>query len=101
MSVTITFHTVAERTPKHGQAIIYLKPFYSFGFEDFHPMECEVEYIWIEKDEEGEVTGNAVTYTDGDGDQMDGHTLEIMFDGVCPDDNWLWISVDEYHKSFE
>lgn len=100
MPVTLTFYTMSEKTPEHGQAIIYLRKGYSFDMPYFEPQECEVEYQWLEVDEEGDQTGNAVIYTPGD-EPLEGHTLTILFDGwEAEKGDYYWIPIEEYYKAF-
>lgn len=94
MSVTFTFHTVAERKPAHGQGIIWLRKTSSFGHEGFDPRQIEVEYVW----DDGE--GCSCGY-DGEEEELDGFSLRIMFDGEYVDEEELWIPLEEYWAAFD
>jgi hypothetical protein len=87
MSVTFTFHTVAESKPAHGEDIIWLKKVQGFH-EGFDPRQIQVEYVW--DDEEGTTCGY-----NGE-KEVEGCTLKILFDGWEADDDDLWIPLEEY-----
>jgi hypothetical protein len=93
MPVTFTFYRKSERTPEHGEDIIYLKERSSFDYEGFEPRECEVEYCWFEQDEDG-FNGRQVCYEEGV--EVPNAKLEILVDGCVMDDNSLWCPVEEY-----
>lgn len=115
MSVTITFHTVAEKVPTHGQEIIHLRKTSSFGFDGFEPQQITVEYQLTILDD-GEDSGSAVCWDpafthkygdvftlpcdDGSGDEIT-YRVDILLDcyHAQPDD--LWIDQEEYWACFD
>ncbi len=100
MSVTITFHEISEKKPRHGQVIIWLRPTESFGYSGFNPTEIEVEYSWEDLDENADPTGDYISYVENDKVPM-GARLVILFGGIVVSNDSLWISLDEYWKSFD
>ena len=81
MAVQLTFYRLSEKKPEHREDIIWLKCNSSFGYESFEPRELSAEYSWFEVDEDGNQTGNQCCYTEGDGEILEGHVLEILFKG--------------------
>lgn len=94
MSVTITFYTVAEKRPEHGQEIIWLRKTSSFGYDGFYPRHIVVEYSW----DDGE--GCSCGYSPEDGDTLEGFNLRVLFDGEYAEESDLWLDVEEYWKCF-
>ena len=101
MAIQITFYRISEKKPKHNDEIIWLKPTGSFGYYGFEPREITVEYSWTEVDEKGSETGNQCCYSEEDGEELEGHKLEIIFSGYTADDNDLWCSIDDYWACFD
>lgn len=100
--LNIKFYSVAERKPKCGDEIIYLKPVSSFGSEGFRPTETTVEYCWFEKDEDGDFNGCQICYNEGDeNDPPENCSLEIMFDDYIAQPDWFWCTIDEYWNYFD
>jgi len=109
MSVTITFHTVAEKVPNHGQEIIWLRKTSSFGYDGFEPQQVEVEYQLTELDEDGEDSGNAwswcteYTYKYGEiltNDDVP-QRVDMLFDCWHAQPTDLWIDLEEYWACFD
>ena len=102
MAVQITFYRLSEKKPEHYEDIIWLKNTTSYGIvESFEPRELSAEYCWFEVDEDGNQTGNQCCYTDGDGDILEGHVLEILFKGYIAQPEWLWCSVEDYWNALD
>ena len=102
MAVQITFYRLSEKKPEHYEEIIWLKNTTSYGIvESFEPRELSAEYCWFEVDEDGNQTGNQCCYTDGDGDILKGHVLEILFKGYIAQPEWLWCSVEDYWNALD
>lgn len=109
MSVTITFHTFAERMPAHQQSIIWLQRTSSFGFQGFDPQQIEVEYSLTVLDEDGEDSGTSICWNKrwkrkpGDIFKQHGnqYRVDVLLDGwhASPED--LWIDVEEYWACFD
>ena len=102
MAVQITFYRISEKKPKHHDVIIWLKNTTSYGtIESFEPREIKVTSCWFEVDGDGEYTGNQYCYSDEDSETLEGHTLEILFDGYIAQPEWLWCSVDDYWAALD
>ena len=95
--ITFNFYTLEERTPKHGEEIIFLSKRYSFDSVAFDPILTTVEYVWDEEID-GEYTGTSVCYTEGEDMNDPNLRLRIIFDGYYAEDCY-WCPVDEYTKS--
>lgn len=92
MSVTFTFHTVAEKRPAAGEEIIWLKK--TGGcLEGFDPRQVTVECYWEDDN------GTTVCF---DGEEViEGHELKMSFDGWIVSDDDVWISVDDYWAALD
>ena len=99
MTKTLTFYTIAERTPKHDEIIVWLREVGDSFAEGYTLTDCEVEYQWTEVDEDGEDTGSGVVYN-GEG-SLKNHKLSILFDGYEVEDDWLWMPAEEYWGSLD
>lgn len=105
MPVTITFHKISEKKPKHMEDIIWLRNTSSFGNSGFEPREIQAEYQWTSLDENGWEDGLSFTYEEGDDEilfeEHENMRLDILFDGYIVKDDTLWISQDDFWKCFE
>lgn len=101
MAIQFTFYRVSEKKPKHNEEIIWLKSTSVFAYEGFEPKEVTVEYSWFEIDENGYPTGDQCCYSEEDGETLEDHVLQIIFDGYVVEDSWLWCSVDDYWKALD
>lgn len=101
MAVQITFYRLSEKKPENYEEIVWLKCNSSFGYEGYEPREITVEYCWFEVDEDGNQTGNQCGYSKEDGDTLEGHELEIIFDSYIAEPDWLWCSVEDYWKALD
>ena len=104
MSITLTFHNFSERSPDHGQEIIYLRSISSFGSYGFDPRETTVEYLWELIDSGGNSVGSFVGYENGDTppeSDEEGciYELRVSVDGSIMEDGCYWCSVDEWFDS--
>lgn len=100
MPVTMTWNLVSEQAPEHQEEIIWLRVSSSFTYCGYEPREVDVEYVWAVVDEEGEFTGNCVTYEKGDKPEKNWRLL-ITVDGweLLPTD--LWMSQADYYNFLE
>lgn len=109
MPYTLTFHTFLEKRPAHGEEIVLLRQFTSFGgFYGFHPDNVTVEYCWFEYDEDGQ-TGTQCCYDPDDPtppESEDGEDwkLHVLVGGYIADDprfekHYLWMSTEDWFKS--
>ncbi|HET8686989.1 MAG TPA: hypothetical protein VFM18_10040, partial [Methanosarcina sp.] len=101
MPISFRFYTFSEKKPQHKESIVYLKQYHSFDTMGFEPRECEVEYIWDELDEEGELTGTSIGF-----ESMSDYTskeakLLMLLDGYPATEGTLWIPLEEYSKLLE
>ena len=64
--ITLNFYTLAEKTPKHNESIIYLDKKYSFDSYGFQPREINVEYSWELVESDGTHCGGSVGYDEND-----------------------------------
>ena len=101
MAVQITFYRLSEKKPEHYEDIIWLKCTNYAGYESYSPREITVEYCWFEVDEDGAQTGNSCCYSKEDGDTLEGHVLEIMFDSYIAEPDWLWCSIEDYWNALD
>lgn len=101
MPVTITFHKISEKKPEYNQDIIYLNPTSSFGYSGFEPRECQVDYCWFGINKDGLFDGSQIYYSPDDTTAPENYKLGIRFNGYVPDEDWLWIDVEDYWKSFD
>ncbi len=60
MPITISFHKLSEKKPKHQEDIIWLQQTSSFGYTGFDPRNIQAEYQWTEFDDDGNDTGSAI-----------------------------------------
>lgn len=98
--ITLNFYTIAERRPKHGQQLVYLRRSRSFDFVVFQPVEAEAEYCWFGYDEDGDFNGSQILYEEG-AEAPPGYRLEIMFGHETVDEeNYWWCPMDEYDAAF-
>lgn len=100
MPVTMTWSTLGEKIPAHGQDIIWLQVTSSFDAWWFSPRELTVEYQWSELDKDGSDTGNGVWYKEGD-EPLKGHRLVILADGWEMLETDLWMGIEEYKTFLE
>lgn len=108
MSVTITYNSIKEKIPKYNEHIIYLNKVVSFNSYGFETLECFVDYVWTEIDENGKDTGNSACFDPDEfpnsviGDTIENgrYILELMFNGCIPNKNTLWINADKYWDAF-
>ncbi len=98
MPVVITFNKISEKKPVHGESIIYLQSFDSFGCSGFEPSECEAEYCWFEIDSDGDDTGCQIVYNDED--TLEDCELRLIIGEYVAEDNTLWVSKEDYWKCF-
>jgi hypothetical protein len=99
--ITLNFYTIAERRPRHGQELVYLRRGDSFGFVAFEPVEGTAEYCWFGMDEYGDFDGNQLIYEDDGQPPPPGYRLEIMFGNrVIDEENYWWCPMDEYDAAF-
>ena len=105
MSVTITFHRISEKKPKHLEDIIWLRNTSCFDSFELEPRSIQAVYQWIGVDEDGYCTGNDFIYESIEDieyfDNTDSVQLGILFDGYRARDDDLWISLEDYWKCFE
>jgi hypothetical protein len=92
----VKFYTVAEKTPKFKEAIVFFRVAYSFGsiFPEFQ--EGHVEYTWVEIDEDGYECGNAVTYYEND-TCPEGYRLVMDVGHNRLDEKTLWCPINEFY----
>lgn len=113
MPVTLTFHTFAEKKPEHGQQIMYFEYFTSFDSYGYEFKSAEVEYQWdiLYK---GDYTGSSICYEPDDielkvedhvelldGESYSDYSIElrILIDGYHMDNEYIWMTADEYFES--
>lgn len=109
MPVNLTFNTVTEKKPEHGQTIIWLQTTSSFDYAGFNPREVEVEYQYTEyqisHDGHKIATGNAIVYDktesppENEGNIV--YEISILVDGWEMKDEDLWMNVEEYWNAFQ
>lgn len=100
MPVIMTWNTMSEKNPAHGQSIIWLQVTSAFDSYGFQPRELTVEYQWSEFDEQGYDTGVALCYEEGD-KPLPGHRLVILADGWEMSETDLWMDVNDYYTFLE
>lgn len=108
--ITLNFYTLAEKTPKHNESIIYLDKKYSFDSYGFQPREINVEYSWELVESDGTHCGVSVGYDENDPtppelseeEIADGcmYELVILAEDQYMDENSLWSPADEFWESF-
>lgn len=111
MPVTITFYSIKEKQPHHGEDIIWLSKTSSYGYDGFEPRDIQAEYSWECVDKHGCSNGTSACF---DPDTESGYKLgeivkiqgnlwklQVLFDGWVADGNDLWIGVEDYWKYFE
>ena len=106
--LTLNFHSFGEQLPEHNQDIVCLKRGHSFDAEYFEPIHDTVEYVWIQL-EDGEDSGAAVCYdpedTPPEPEVVDGvevtYKLQCLVDGYAVQDDWFWMSQDDYWAAFD
>ena len=113
MPFTLTFHSLVEKTPQHGEQILY----FSTGLDSFDAQQgnlrdATVEYYWDEYDEDGDATGNACTYDPENAEIPDNCRLcfslggDFLDEGFVIDDeeprknNFYWINSEEFWNTF-
>lgn len=109
MPFTLTFYSLAEKTPQHNEQILY----FSTGFDSFDVQvgnlrEATVEYYWDECDEDGEYTGTSACYDPDDSEEEGNWKLCLAFsdEGFVIDDeeprknNFYWINAEEFWNTF-
>lgn len=104
MSVSLTFHTLSERKPEHGQSIVYFRRRMDYDFVTFEPKETTVEYSWFEY-EDGDFTGCQICYEPEEANNPEilaTCKLEILLaGGECMDDKLhFWMSAEEWDAAF-
>ena len=108
--ITLKFYTLAEKTPKHNESIIYLDKKYSFDSCGFQPREITVEYSWELVESDGAPCGVSVGYDEFDttppelseDEIADGcrYELRILAGYQYMDEDSLWSPEDEFWESF-
>ena len=113
MPFTLTFHSLVEKTPQHGEQILY----FSTGLDSFDAQQgnlrdATVEYYWDEYDENGDATGNSCTYDPEDSEVLVNWRLcfslggDFLDEGFVIDDaeprknNFYWINAEEFWNTF-
>jgi hypothetical protein len=112
MPFTLTFHSLAEKTPQYGEQILYFSTSLdSFDTQVGNLREATVEYYWDEYDEDGS-TGNSVCYDPEDSDPTEGLRLcfslggDYLSEGFVIDDdeprknNFYWINAEDFWNKF-
>ena len=107
--ITLKFYTLAEKTPKHNESIIYLDRRYSFDSVGFQPKAITVEYSWELVDSNGYYCGVSVCYDENDPtppelseeEIADGcrYELVILAGDQYMDEDSLWSPEDEFWES--
>lgn len=90
MPVTLTFHKLSEKAPRHGQRIVYLRHSQEM-YEDVELQYCIVRYLWQEQD------GTYARYNDGDVAE-DGSNLLVLFGQSTTNGGSLWMDEDDFWK---
>jgi hypothetical protein len=71
----LNLHTFAEKKPEHGQVIFLLRSSTFYGTVE--PLFTEIEYTWVEVDENGGETGEQVLFDPEDPTPPEGCRLEL------------------------
>lgn len=106
MPYTLTFNTFSEKKPNNEEEVFFLKRVSSFDSYGYDLTAGTIEFCWFEYDSNDNITGNQITYEDGDEEPetYEGYyyKLHIMLDGHVVDgveDDYLWISIDDFYRS--
>lgn len=97
--ITLTFYTIAERRPKHGDWVICLDRRYDWDQMSFQPIEGQIDYCWFEK-EGGRDTGVQIFYEPEETEEPEGCVLELMIGGTVLTADTLWCYPEEMHAAF-
>lgn len=108
--ITLNFYTLAEKTPKHNESIIYLDKKYSFDSYGFQPREINVEYSWELVESDGTHCGVSVGHDENDPtppelseeEIADGcrYELVILAEDQYMNEDSLWSPAEEFWESF-
>lgn len=106
--LTLKFHRFKDKQPKVGDDIIYLRAGHNFYGDTLGFKECTVEADWV-MFEDGCYSGVSFRAERGekfldsyieDGKHIT-HSLQLIFDGWYPDDDWMWALSKNVWKSFD
>lgn len=94
MPVDLKFYTYKEKQPDEGKEVAYFRP--SGDGHSFEYGLCEVEYSWVEFDEDGYETGVSHQYT-GPANHFPTPKppsptckLKALVEGEYMEDDWVW-----------
>lgn len=95
--VNLPFYRVSEKRPAHHQDIVTFRDRGWFEYASWEMIEARVEYQWTELDENGEHTGIACCYNEGDV-TPENCRLDVIIDGLIATGDELWMDLDEFFE---
>ena len=88
----LSLRIVSDEKPEHGQEIVYIATSEFYGSYEFE--FGEVEYRWVEVDEEGNPTGDEYFFEPGES-EPEGCVMEILVGSKNLTPTMLWCPATE------